>query len=265
MSEIEIRRSFGELSRRTAGARDTAFFLGAGLYHHYVSAIADQMLYRSEWLTSYTPYQPEVSQGTLQSIFEFQTHIGLLTGLDVANASLYEGASALVEALLMASGFPRTAPRRSLRGNPSGVSGNGSDLLRELGSRDRRGSRGTRRRDRSPSARRGGRRSDFRRGSSIPQLLRPRGRLEIRPRPRRPGEARSRSRSSPKPRRSPCSLRRGRPGSTSPAVRRSPSGSRWITAGLCWDSSPAGLPTRGRSPGVSSERRGMPRGGAPSA
>src|SRR5262249_47401088 len=64
MPEIEIRRLFGDLSRKTASARDTAFFLGAGLYHHYVSAIADQMLYRSEWLTSYTPYQPEVSQGT---------------------------------------------------------------------------------------------------------------------------------------------------------------------------------------------------------
>ncbi len=114
MSEIEIRRSFGELSRRTAGARDTAFFLGAGLYHHYVSAIADQMLYRSEWLTSYTPYQPEVSQGTLQSIFEFQTHIGLLTGLDVANASLYEGASALVEALLMAERLSRGRRRAVL-------------------------------------------------------------------------------------------------------------------------------------------------------
>ena len=107
MSEIEIRRFIGGLARRNVSARDTAFFLGAGVYHHYVSAIADQMLYRSEWLTAYTPYQPEVSQGTLQSIFEFQTHICLLTGLEVANASLYEGASALVEALLMAERLSR--------------------------------------------------------------------------------------------------------------------------------------------------------------
>ena len=102
LSEIEIRRFLGALAARNANARETAFFLGGGLYHHYTSAIADQMLYRAEWLTAYTPYQPEVSQGTLQSIFEFQTHICLLTGLEVANASLYEGASALVEALLMA-------------------------------------------------------------------------------------------------------------------------------------------------------------------
>jgi glycine dehydrogenase subunit 1 len=102
LSEIEVRRYLGGLASRNANARETAFFLGGGLYHHYTSAIADQMLYRAEWLTAYTPYQPEVSQGTLQSIFEFQTHICLLTGLEVANASLYEGASALVEALLMA-------------------------------------------------------------------------------------------------------------------------------------------------------------------
>ncbi|MFN2386636.1 MAG: aminomethyl-transferring glycine dehydrogenase subunit GcvPA [Thermoanaerobaculia bacterium] len=107
LSEIEIRRFLGGLARRTASAKDTDFFLGGGIYNHWVSAVADQMLYRAEWLTSYTPYQPEISQGTLQSIFEFQTHVSLLTGLDVANASLYEGASALVEALLMADRLTR--------------------------------------------------------------------------------------------------------------------------------------------------------------
>ncbi|HYT31727.1 MAG TPA: aminomethyl-transferring glycine dehydrogenase subunit GcvPA, partial [Thermoanaerobaculia bacterium] len=111
LSEIEVRRLLGGLAKKNANARDTAFFLGAGLYHHYTSAIADQLLYRAEWLTSYTPYQPEVSQGTLQSIFEFQTHICLLTGLDVANASLYEGASALVESLLMAERLSRGRTR----------------------------------------------------------------------------------------------------------------------------------------------------------
>jgi glycine dehydrogenase subunit 1 len=114
LSEIEIRRWLSGLSRRTMNARETDFFLGAGLYNHYVSALADQMLYRAEWLTSYTPYQPEVSQGTLQSVFEFQTHMCLLTGLDVANASLYEGASALVEALLMAERLVRGRKRAVL-------------------------------------------------------------------------------------------------------------------------------------------------------
>ncbi len=114
LSEIEIRRFIGAMSARNASARDTAFFLGGGLYNHYVSAIADQMIYRSEWLTCYTPYQPEVSQGTLQSIFEFQTHMCLLTGLEVANASLYEGASALVEALLMAERLSRGRTRAVL-------------------------------------------------------------------------------------------------------------------------------------------------------
>ena len=107
LSEIEVRRMMGSLASKNANARESAFFLGAGIYHHWVSAVADQMLYRAEWLTSYTPYQPEVSQGTLQSIFEFQTHVCLLTGLDVSNASLYEGASALVEALLMAARLSR--------------------------------------------------------------------------------------------------------------------------------------------------------------
>jgi glycine dehydrogenase subunit 1 len=114
LSEIEIRRWLSGMSRRAANAREADFFLGAGLYNHYVSSIADQMLYRAEWLTSYTPYQPEVSQGTLQSIFEFQTHMCLLTGLDVANASLYEGASALVEALLMAERLIRGRKRAVL-------------------------------------------------------------------------------------------------------------------------------------------------------
>ena len=114
LSEIEIRRFLGGLAARNADARSNAFFLGGGLYHHYTSAIADQMLYRAEWLTAYTPYQPEVSQGTLQSIFEFQTHICLLTGLEVANASLYEGASALVEALLMAERLTKGRKRAVL-------------------------------------------------------------------------------------------------------------------------------------------------------
>lgn len=101
-SEIESRRWFGELAARNKSAVDHASFLGGGAYLHYQPACIDQLLLRGEFLTSYTPYQPEVSQGTLQSIFEYQTHQCLLTGLDVANASLYDGSTALCEAILLA-------------------------------------------------------------------------------------------------------------------------------------------------------------------
>src|SRR5438105_6706704 len=101
-SEIESRRWFRELAARNTTAVDHLSFLGAGAYMHSQPACVDQLLLRAEFLTSYTPYQPEVSQGTLQSIFEYQTHQCLLTGLDVANASLYDGSTALCEAVLLA-------------------------------------------------------------------------------------------------------------------------------------------------------------------
>ena len=101
-SEIESRRYFRELAARNKTGVDHVSFLGAGAYAHYQPACVDQLLLRAEFLTSYTPYQPEVSQGTLQSIFEYQTHQCLLTGLDVANASMYDGSTALCEAVLMA-------------------------------------------------------------------------------------------------------------------------------------------------------------------
>lgn len=101
-SEIESRRYFRELAARNKSGVDHLSFLGAGAYAHYQPACVDQLLLRAEFLTSYTPYQPEVSQGTLQSIFEYQTHQCMLTGLDVANASLYDGSTALCEAVLLA-------------------------------------------------------------------------------------------------------------------------------------------------------------------
>ena len=101
-SEIESRRWFRELAAKNKSAVDHLSFLGGGSYAHSQPACVDQLLLRAEFLTSYTPYQPEVSQGTLQSIFEYQTHQCLLTGLDVANASLYDGSTALCEAVLLA-------------------------------------------------------------------------------------------------------------------------------------------------------------------
>lgn len=101
-SEIEVRRWFGETAARNVSLQDNDAFLGAGAYAHYQPACIDQLLLRAEWLTAYTPYQPEVSQGTLQSIFEYQTHQCMLTRLDVANASLYDGSTAFVEGVLLA-------------------------------------------------------------------------------------------------------------------------------------------------------------------
>ncbi|HEX8254721.1 MAG TPA: aminomethyl-transferring glycine dehydrogenase subunit GcvPA [Thermoanaerobaculia bacterium] len=101
-SELETRRWFRGVAARNITSADHVSFLGGGAYSHYQPAMIDQLLTRSEFLTSYTPYQPEVSQGTLQAIFEYQTHQCLLTGLDVANASLYDGSTALCEAVLLA-------------------------------------------------------------------------------------------------------------------------------------------------------------------
>src|SRR5437763_1052446 len=101
-SEIESRRWFRAAAARNKTAVDHLSFLGGGAYAHSQPAVVDQLLLRAEFLTSYTPYQPEVSQGTLQSIFEYQMHQCMLTGLDVANASLYDGSTALCEAVLLA-------------------------------------------------------------------------------------------------------------------------------------------------------------------
>lgn len=101
-SEIESRQWFRALAAKNSTAVDHVSFLGGGAYAHYQPACIDQLLLRAEFLTAYTPYQPEISQGTLQSIFEYQTHQSLLTGLDVANASLYDGSTALCEAVLLA-------------------------------------------------------------------------------------------------------------------------------------------------------------------
>ena len=106
LDEPSLMRHLDELSHRNRAA-DLISFLGAGAYDHPISPAVDQLLLRSEFYTAYTPYQPEVAQGTLQSIFEFQTIVSELFGLPVANASMYDGASAAAEAVLMAKRLTR--------------------------------------------------------------------------------------------------------------------------------------------------------------
>ncbi len=103
VTEWELNDMMADLAQAMAVVPDYKVFLGAGSYQHYIPATVSYLLGRSEFSTSYTPYQPEISQGTLQAIFEYQTFVALLLGMDVANASLYDGASALAEALLMAA------------------------------------------------------------------------------------------------------------------------------------------------------------------
>jgi len=102
LSESEVVAKLRQIQKRNPDPEEMSSFLGAGAYRHYSPAIIGSLIQRGEFSTSYTPYQAEVSQGTLQAIFEFQTMIAMLTGMDVVNASMYDGASALAEAVLMA-------------------------------------------------------------------------------------------------------------------------------------------------------------------
>ena len=111
MSEIELTRHMGDLASQNMSADADLCFLGGGAYDHFIPAVVDNLAARGEFYTSYTPYQPEVSQGNLQAMFEYPSLICGLTGMDVSNASLYDGASATIEAVLMC----RAASRRSQR------------------------------------------------------------------------------------------------------------------------------------------------------
>ncbi|MBM5782690.1 MAG: aminomethyl-transferring glycine dehydrogenase subunit GcvPA [Pelagibacterales bacterium] len=100
--EIEVESFIKSLSNKNRSASEGPFFLGAGCYKHHIPASVDHIIQRSEYLTSYTPYQPEISQGTLAVIFQFQSIIALLTGMEIANASMYDGATSMAESCLMA-------------------------------------------------------------------------------------------------------------------------------------------------------------------
>ncbi|MBT6204857.1 MAG: aminomethyl-transferring glycine dehydrogenase subunit GcvPA [Alphaproteobacteria bacterium] len=101
--ELQVERAMAAMAGKNLHGGNAPFFVGCGAYRHHVPASVDALIQRGEFLTSYTPYQPEVSQGTLQMLFEFQTMVAMLTGMDVANASMYDGASGTAEAVLMAN------------------------------------------------------------------------------------------------------------------------------------------------------------------
>ncbi len=102
MGELEVERALSKMAAKNLTAGTTPFFLGCGAYKHHVPASVDHIIQRGEFLTSYTPYQPEIAQGTLQVLFEFQTQVARLAGMEVANASMYDGSTAMTEAVFMA-------------------------------------------------------------------------------------------------------------------------------------------------------------------
>ncbi len=106
-TEAQVERHMARLSAKSISAGSVPFFCGAGAYKHHIPATVDHLIQRSEFLTAYTPYQPEISQGTLQTLFEFQSQVALLTGMDVANASMYDGSTACAEAVVMAKRVTR--------------------------------------------------------------------------------------------------------------------------------------------------------------
>lgn len=116
LGEMEVEAKMKSFANQNLPASQSAFFLGAGCYFHHIPASVDYVIQRSEFLTSYTPYQPEIAQGTLQYIFEFQTIIANLTGQEVANASMYDGATATAEAALMALRVKKDKKKIKIKG-----------------------------------------------------------------------------------------------------------------------------------------------------
>ena len=114
LTELGVRKRLAGLAAKNANAADWSLFLGGGIYHHFIPSAVDAIVSRSEFSTSYTPYQPEVSQGTLQALFEYQTLICQLTGMEVSNAGVYDGASAAAEAVLMSRRIQPASRRRVL-------------------------------------------------------------------------------------------------------------------------------------------------------
>ncbi len=128
MSELEVERLLGKMAAKNIAASEAPFFIGCGAYKHHIPASVDHIIQRGEFLTSYTPYQPEIAQGTLQYLFEFQTQVARLLAMDVANASMYDGSTACTEALFMA----RRITKRKKAILSSGVHPHYVDVCRTL-------------------------------------------------------------------------------------------------------------------------------------
>ena len=128
MGELEVERALSKMASKNLTAGTTPFFLGCGAYKHHVPASVEHIIQRGEFLTSYTPYQPEIAQGTLQVLFEFQSQVARLTGMEVANASMYDGSTAMTEAVFMA----RRITKRSKALISSGVHPHYVAVLRTL-------------------------------------------------------------------------------------------------------------------------------------
>ena len=172
-SEMAVERHMTALSRKNMVAGDVPFFLGCGAYRHHVPASVDHLIQRGEFLTAYTPYQPEIAQGTLQMLFEFQTQVARLFGCDVANASMYDGSTACWEAIVMARRITRAEQGDPLVGRAPALCQRREDDGEVHRRCARDGAAGAERRDRRRAADRGDRRRDQRGRRPISRHPRP--------------------------------------------------------------------------------------------
>ena len=251
LPEYQIARRFDALRAKNAG-RVVPSFLGAGAYRHYAPPAITALAMRGEFLTAYTPYQAEVSQGYLQAIYEWQTYICLLTGMDIANASVYDGATALAEGAIMAHQRHRPQESSRLARGSSQLPRRAQDLLRRARRRHRRDSATADGTTDLARAARGGREQELRRRrAAVAEFLRQRRRARRAVASSRARVARrSRSRSSPKRSRWPRLRRRRRGARRSSSARRRASAFRWRTAARTPASSRRRRSTCAASPAV---------------